>query len=266
MRKTTRISSVVAILTLALTTALAVSAIAVPPVAQAQTVAGNTQNSSSAALLPAPSIDLTTVDDEGNTSIVLTDLQESLSPATGDLTDGEIASLLYMREEEKLAKDVYLTLYDQWGVRVFQNIANSEQTHMDAVKSLLDFYRLEDPAAGSAVGEFANADLQALYDQLIAQGAQSLGDALKVGAAIEEIDILDLEENLAEVESANIRTVYENLLKGSRNHLRSFTSTLSRQTGEVYEPQYMQDAAYQAIVGSTQETGGRGNGGNRNRS
>lgn len=265
MRITTRISPVVVILTLALTTALAACTLAVPPAAQAQIVAGNTQNSSPATVLSTPSVDLTTVDSEGNTSIVLTDLQANLSPATGDLTDEEIAGLLYMREEEKLAGDVYLTLYDKWGLQIFQNIANSEQTHTDAVKSLLDFYGLEDPATGSAVGEFANADLQALYDQLIAQGEQSLGDALKVGAAIEEIDILDLEKSLAEVNSANIRTVYENLLKGSRNHLRAFTSTLSRQTGQVYEPQFMQDDAYQAIVSSAQETGGRGNGGNRNR-
>jgi len=265
MRMTTRFSPVVVILTLALTTALAAYALAVPPAAQAQIVADNTQNSSSVTVRPAPSVDLTTVDSEGNTGIVLMDLQANLSPATGDLTDGEIAGLLYMREEEKLARDVYLTLYDNWGVRVFQNIANSEQTHTDAVKSLLDFYGLEDPAAGNEAGEFANADLQTLYDQLTALGAQSLGDALKVGATIEEIDILDLEQNLANLDSPNLRTVYENLLKGSRNHLRAFVSTLDRQTGETYQPQYLSDDAYQAIVENSIDSGRNSRGGKGNR-
>lgn len=99
--------------------------------------------------------------------------------------------LTYVREEEKLARDVYLFLYDMWGLQVFQNIADSEQTHTDAVKTLLDAYGLTDPAAATQPGEFVNPDLQALYNQLTAQGSLSLADALKVGAAIEEIDILD---------------------------------------------------------------------------
>ncbi|MGD8815467.1 MAG: DUF2202 domain-containing protein, partial [Anaerolineales bacterium] len=137
-----------------------------------------------------------------------------------------------------------------------QNIANSEQSHTDAVKVLLDAYGLADPAVGKAPGEFVNADLQDLYDQLIDQGAQSLSDALKVGAAIEEIDILDIEAYLAQTENPDIRRVYENLIKGSRNHLRSFVSTLNRQTGETYEPQYLSVDLYQSIVGSAMETGG----------
>lgn len=180
--------------------------------------------------------------------------------ASGPLTEEEISGLLYMREEEKLAHDVYVVMYQTWGVNVFQNIANSEQTHTDAVKALLDTYGLPDPAAGNALGEFTNPDLQALYDQLIAQGSQSLSDALKVGAAIEEIDILDLEAHLAQTENTSLQQVYNNLMKGSRNHLRSFVSTLSQQTGETYQPQYLSAAVYQSIVGSTIESGGRGNG------
>ena len=58
----------------------------------------------------------------------------------------EEAGLLFMREEEKLARDVYLELFDEWGLRVFENIAESEQKHMDAVLYLLGKYGLEDPA------------------------------------------------------------------------------------------------------------------------
>jgi len=179
------------------------------------------------------------------------------------LTEAEAEALQYMREEEKLARDVYLAMYDIWGLQIFKNIATSEQTHTDAVKTLIDRYGITDNFS-SEYGVFINPDLQALYDQLVAQGSRSLGDAIKVGAAIEEIDIIDLQECLAETDKADIIRVYQNLLKGSYNHLRAFVSTLARQTGEVYTPQYMSTEAYNEIVSSTTPTGnprrgGRGN-------
>jgi len=179
---------------------------------------------------------------------------------TGVLSEEEAAGLLYMREEEKLARDVYLTLYEQWNQPIFQNIASSEQRHMDMVLGLLTAYGLEDPAAGKGIGEFTNPDLQALYDQLVARGRQSLAEALKVGAAIEEIDILDLRERLAQTDKADIQTVYQNLMSGSENHLRAFVSTLERQTGEVYEPQYLSPEDYEAIIQAAPDHGGQGQG------
>jgi len=178
--------------------------------------------------------------------------------APGDLDDTEAEGLLFMREEEKLARDVYITLYDLWGTAVFDNIASSEQTHMDAIKTLLDRYSLEDPAAGQGVGEFTNPDLQALYDQLVAQGSQSLVEALRVGAAIEEIDILDLQEYIAQTDNADLQQVYQSLLQGSENHLRAFVSVLERQ-GESYQPQYFSQEAYDAIISADSGRGG-GNG------
>ena len=205
--------------------------------------------------------DLTIVDDDGNTSIDADALEAELStPLSTGLTEIEAEGLLFMREEEKLARDVYLTLYDQWNINIFQNIAASEQTHTDAIKTLLDQYGLDDPVVNDEIGVFTNADLQALYDQLVAQGSQSLGDALNVGAAIEEIDILDLEKYIAQTDNADIQMVYESLLKGSRNHLRAFVSTMQRQIGTIYQPQYLSQDAYQAIVGSDIETGGNGQG------
>lgn len=179
------------------------------------------------------------------------------------LTDEEILALQYMREEEKLARDVYLALYDIWGLQIFNNIASSEQTHTDAVKTLIDRYGITDNFSAE-YGVFINPDLQALYDQLVEQGGQSLGDAIKVGAAIEEIDILDLEESLADTDKADIITVYENLLKGSENHLRAFVSTLERQTGEVYAPQYMSTESYNEVISASGPTGNVGRGGRRN--
>ena len=201
---------------------------------------------------------------------------------SSELTAEEIDSLIFMREEEKLAQDVYLAMYDLWGLSIFKNIAKSEQTHTDAVKGLLDTYNIPDPADASPAGVFQNPDLQSLYDELTEIGAKSLGDALKVGAAIEEIDILDLQNSLEFVENSAVQRVYQNLLKGSENHLRAFTSTLEKQTGELYTPQYQSESAYEEIIstqsdrrsreGDTQGSGpqdreprGSGRRGNQNR-
>lgn len=181
----------------------------------------------------------------------------------GGLDENEMMGLVFMREEEKLARDVYLTMFDLWGLNIFNNIAKSEQTHTDAVKALLDGFGIADPMTNDLIGVFENQDLQALYNQLVAQGSQSLADAILVGGAIEEIDIIDLQKNMAETENAEILTVYTRLLKGSENHLQAFSSTYVQQTGLQYEPQYMTNLAYEAIVsgsGSTGNGAGRRNG------
>lgn len=195
----------------------------------------------------------------GKTDSSESEYMESANMDTS-LSEDEIASLIYMREEEKLAKDVYLGLFELWGTPIFQNIANSEQTHTDAVKGLLDTFGIPDPADTSPAGVFMNQDLQNLYDDLMAAGAQSLGDALKVGAAIEEIDILDLKSSLEYTQNEEIQRVYENLLRGSENHLRAFTSNLEQQTGEIYQPQYMNQVDYDSILAINSQRGGRGNG------
>ena len=183
------------------------------------------------------------------------------SVTTPDLSIEEIADLMFMREEEKLARDVYQALFEQWGTPVFQNIAASEQAHMDALLVLINQYGLEDPAAGNGVGVFSDPDLQALYDQLIATGSQSLADALIVGGAVEEIDILDLQGSLAQTSNNDIISVYQNLLAGSENHLRAFVPSWERQTGEVYQPQYLNQNEYADIMGGSIGGNGQGQGG-----
>lgn len=150
---------------------------------------------------------------------------QSTTPATTPLSATEKESLLYMREEEKLARDVYNTFYDRYGLRVFSNIATSEQAHMDAVLTLLNRYGLADPAA-AAPGVFNNDDLQALYDDLIDQGNASLTAALQAAVLIEETDIADLQDGLALTSHADLRAVYNNLLRASQNHLRAFSRQL----------------------------------------
>jgi hypothetical protein len=173
------------------------------------------------------------------------------APAAADqsLATNETTGLLYMYEEEKMARDVYNALYALWGQPAFQNIAANEQTHMDAIKTLLVRYGISIP--GAAAGVFVDPSLQALYKELMATGKRSLADALKVGATIEEVDITDLQSRLAQTTSSDIRLVYNNLMRGSYNHLRSFTSLLNRLTGEVYQPQYLSADLYQSIVTGT---------------
>ena len=135
--------------------------------------------------------------------------------------DATTASLLFMIEEEKLAHDVYVTLGDLWGSNIFTNIAKSESTHQDQVLTLLDARAIADPRS-SEVGVFVNADLQALYDQLVAQGSVSRDAAMQVGIAIEEKDISDLAATIAVEDEADVIDVYERLLAASQNHLAAF--------------------------------------------
>ena len=153
-------------------------------------------------------------------------LNSTLANYYAPLSEDEINGLLYMVEEEKLARDVYLTLYNETGLVVFSNIAQSEQRHMDMVLSLIEKYNLTAPDTVNQVGVFQNEGLQNLYDQLVQMGSQSTEDALKVGALIEETDIKDLEDWIAKTDNEDIKTVYSNLMAGSENHLRAFVGQL----------------------------------------
>jgi hypothetical protein len=138
------------------------------------------------------------------------------------LTDAEKASIALVRIDEKLARDVYLTLFEVWGDPVFANIAASEQKHMDAVKRLIDKYKLADPVAGLGIGEFPTPALQELYEEFMAEGQVSLVAAYGVGVLIEQLDIDDLTETLKVVQKIDIQNVFTNLLAGSLKHLEAF--------------------------------------------
>lgn len=158
--------------------------------------------------------------------------------STAPLTDVEKDYLIFMREEEKLARDVYITLFEKWGVLVFDNIADSEQRHYEAIKTLLDRYGVTDPVVSDEVGSFTNGELASLYPQLIAKGYGSVVDAMYAGATIEELDIVDLKDALAKTKKIDITNVYSNLLLGSMNHLRAFVSHL-QMLGVGYVAQYL---------------------------
>lgn len=170
------------------------------------------------------------------------------------LTQAEKASLYQMREEEKLAHDVYAFLYQKWQQPIFSRIAASEQQHTQAVAGLLARYRLADAAEGLGEGKFSQPDMQKLYTRLTQQGSQSLVEALKVGAEIEELDIDDLQKAGKDVRQADIARVYQNLTRGSRNHLRSFYGML-QQNRASYEPKYMSKEAFLQVANSERERG-----------
>jgi hypothetical protein len=174
------------------------------------------------------------------------------SPEGVELSWQEREGLTFTREEEKLARDVYamLEVHDH----SFANIGRSEQTHMDAVAELLARYELPDPAAGRALGDFANSDLQVLYEALVDQGGASRMAALAVGVEIEELDIHDIDQLAAEATHPDILGVYEHLTRGSRNHLRTFYGKLVAAGGD-YTPKYLDRQRFDAIIAAPMERG-----------
>lgn len=170
------------------------------------------------------------------------------------LSDAEADGLRYMREEEKLARDVYMAFDELWGHWVFTNIIRSEQRHMDRIGQLLEKYQMDDPIVDDTPGVFNGEEFQALYNQLVDAGKASLVEALRVGATIEDLDIADLKNQLDLADNEDIRTVYQNLMKGSRNHLRAFVYQLSLQ-GETYVAQYITQEEFQTIIDTAPERG-----------
>jgi hypothetical protein len=149
--------------------------------------------------------------------------REDAAVEAGGATEGydTTAALLFLIEEEKLAHDVYVTLSDLWGANVFANIASSEATHQNLVEPLLEDRDIADPRS-TEIGVFTDPELQALYDELVALGSQSLDAAIQAGITIEEKDIADLSESIAAEDEVDVVSVLERLLAGSENHLRSF--------------------------------------------
>lgn len=173
--------------------------------------------------------------------------RRSTTPTTS-LTAAEITDLRFMREEEKLAHDVYSNYYKLWNNRIFNNISNSEQRHTDAILNLLVKYKQPDPALQQA-GVFSDAVLQKLYNELIARGKVSALEALYAGALIEEVDIADIELAKKNTQKSDILNVYNNLLSGSKSHLKSFVINIERMTGKKYQAQYLTQDEVDALLG-----------------
>jgi len=171
-----------------------------------------------------------------------------------ELSEKETRGIVLMREEEKLARDLYLSLGEKWNIRTFFNIAESEGKHMDEMGRLISEYGLEDPVGDNARGVFTSAEMGRLHDELLERGSRSVLDALTVGAEVEDLDIADLESLLAETDKEDIRIVYLNLAKGSRNHLRTFSMQIEKRGG-TYKASHITERMYNSITGSPKEQG-----------
>lgn len=201
-----------------------------------------------AALAACTPADPTDPADDGDTDPV-----DEADP-TG-LSAAEAEDLLFLREEEKLARDVYGALYDTHGAQIFSNIGASEQRHMDALLVEIERLGLEDPVVDDARGAFTVQLLTDLYAQLTADGAAGLVAGLTAGATIEDLDIVDLHLAADATDDPALQAAYALLECGSRNHLRGFTSQLAAQGGS-YSPQYLDQAAYDAILAGGHEACG----------
>ena len=167
-----------------------------------------------------------------------------------ELSQSEISSLQWMREEEMLAHDVYAFLAGEYTIPVFRNIAKSETQHTTAIAGLLERYGIEDPAEAHVPGKFSRPELQTVYDRLIRQGSISYEEAIKVGLQIEDMDIADLEKAMAEdVDNQDILLVYSNLFRGSTNHMNAFWRHADRNS-IAWEPEHISMEKLNEILGS----------------
>lgn len=190
------------------------------------------------------------------------DIPSPNDPVADDssLSVAEVEGLLFMREEEELARDLYLDIYAAKDDRltVFKNISdNAETQHAEAIRLLLVKYGIDDPSTG-VHNTYTDVELQHLYDLLlnIAVGSDDLA-ALMVGALVEETDIQDINTHKANVsvEHDDIISTYANLLCGSRNHLRSFVKQIESISGTTYETQVPElDAEVREILSTPQES------------
>ena len=148
-----------------------------------------------------------------------------LASSTSAITPEDATTILFIKQEEKLARDVYLALGEAWGTQVFFSIANSEQQHMDAVDGLIARFALVDTTPAES-GVFTIPALTELYAALMTKGLKSETEALEVGVLVEETDIADLEDMIAQIDDAAVDQTLGNLLRGSYNHLAAFSGLL----------------------------------------
>lgn len=192
------------------------------------------------------------VSSDGISTIIEANMKSALVQTTA-LSDDELTFLLKMKEEEKLARDVYSVLYKKWGSQIFSNIAAAESNHLNAVILLLTNYGVTNTLIGEP-GVFTDDAVQKLFNDLVARANLSIEEAYKTGAFIEEMDIKDLTTAPGITVNENVTMVVENLLKGSRNHLRAFNRQLNM-LGVDYTPAYISQTDYDLIVNAAIEKG-----------
>jgi hypothetical protein len=183
--------------------------------------------------------------------LAISSCQETESPSDQlIISTEERQTLLFMREEEKLAHDVYVYAFEKYGLPIFQNIANSESSHVLSVLRVMETYQIQDPLSGSTnLGEFTNPTLIKIYSDLIARVDLSLNESIKVGLFIEDLDISDLDNAIKETDKLNISSLYANLVCGSKNHMKAFYAQATT-AGITYTPEFISQSEFESIITS----------------
>jgi len=183
---------------------------------------------------------------DGTTSFVTNNLCPVFD-STAELTANEIEFLYAVREDEKLARDVYNYFFEKYELRTFSNISKAEVTHITAVERLFYFYSINYPAVGPA-GQFNDSARKEYYDNLVNKGVTAL-EAFKSTTYLEEKDIADYTSVLKDVQNPNIKVVIENLIKGSMNHLKSSYRQVIA-LGGTYTPAFLTQEKFDEIINS----------------
>jgi len=186
--------------------------------------------------------------------VLFTATINSCNKTTKSISEEDTKALLFMLEEEKLARDTYIFLADKWDIQQFANIKDSEQKHMDAIASVLDEYKIQYTIL--EIGKFDETKLQGLYDQFLIDGIISSEHALQIGATIEDLDIMDLVNYENAATNQDVKDVFSTLRCGSRNHIRKFTESIVND-GDNYTPQFISLADYTSITNSSNEKCGK---------
>jgi len=149
---------------------------------------------------------------------------KTTSSKTQNINATQAQQLQYLIEEEKLARDVYTTLYATRWISKFNNILNAEENHQAKVAKILSTYGIANPTDGNNIWVFTDPALQELYESLIAQWKKSASDALNVWVIIEKKDIADIDAILPMFTwKSDIIQVLEDLRAGSYRHLKAFS-------------------------------------------
>ncbi len=165
------------------------------------------------------------------------------------ITETEAGDLQLLREEEKLARD----LFRDWSDRseLFGAVAHSKQLHFEIVGALLQRHQVTDRTLGGE-GLYVFPQLQTLHQELLARGGSTELEALAAGAELHERDLVGLEEAAGRSQLEDVRASLAEIQRGARNHLRGCVEELALQ-GVDYAPRLLSPEAFAAIINSPRE-------------
>jgi hypothetical protein len=169
-----------------------------------------------------------------------------------NLSHQDVSWLIWMREEEKLSRDVYTNLWKKWETKIFLDVAAVEQIHMDSIKLILEKYWIDDPVKDDSIWIFSSFAIKKLYDDFIFQWNKSLLDAFILAADAESLDILYISDLVKQTQNQDIISLYNTLIIWSRNHLRNYVKEI-KDNGGSYKPKYLSQEVYDGIILSQDE-------------